>query len=152
MKNLRYGIAGIFFGFILTKGEAISWFRIQEMFRFEGFQMFGIFMTAIPTGAVCLFIIRKFNVPTISGERILMPEKAFHPGIVLGSLIFGFGWALTGACPGPLYAQIGAGYPATAFTLAAAILGSYAFERLQKFLPDGSPTTDEKNYLQRKAD
>src|SRR5271154_682749 len=98
MKNLKYVLIGIFFGVVLTKGEAISWYRIQEMFRFEGFQMFGIFMTAIPRGAFSLFIIRKLNLKTTEGEPIRMPVKKYHHGVIFGSLIFGFGWALTGAC------------------------------------------------------
>ncbi len=136
MKNWIYLLVGIFFGLALTKGEAISWFRIQEMFRFESFHMFGIFMTAIPTGALGLFIIRQWKLKTISGEPIEMPVKKYHLGIVLGSLLFGFGWALTGACPGPLYAQIGAGSVVTAVTLLSAIVGTWTFGRIQEYLPD----------------
>src|SRR5271154_2868087 len=136
MKNLKYLLAGIFFGWVLTKGEAISWYRIQEMFRFEGFQMYGIFMTAVPTGALSLFIIRKISLKTVEGEPVSMPKKKYHHGIIIGSLIFGFGWALTGACPGPLYAQIGAGYSVTMITLLAAIFGTWCFGYFQKYLPD----------------
>jgi uncharacterized membrane protein YedE/YeeE len=136
MKNLKYALVGIFFGFVLTKGEAISWYRIQEMFRFEGFQMFGIFMTAIPTGALSLFIIRRSNLRTAEGNPITMPVKKYHHGVIFGSLIFGFGWALTGACPGPLYAQIGAGYLVTIVTLSAAIFGTWCFEYFQNYFPD----------------
>lgn len=135
MKNIKYALVGIVFGLALTKGEAISWYRIQEMFRFESFHMFGIFMTAIPTGALCLFIIRKLKLKTAEGEAIEMPKKDFHPGVVLGSLIFGFGWALTGACPGPLYAQIGSGFLVTIVTLLAAIVGTWCYGKLQKYLP-----------------
>ncbi|MFZ5999442.1 MAG: DUF6691 family protein [Bacteroidota bacterium] len=135
MKNIKYALVGIAFGLALTKGEAISWYRIQEMFRFESFHMFGIFMTAIPTGALCLFIIRKLKLKTAEGEAIEMPKKDFHPGVVLGSLIFGFGWALTGACPGPLYAQIGSGFLVTIVTLLAAIVGTWCYGKLQKYLP-----------------
>ena len=136
MKNWVYLIVGIIFGLALTKGEAISWFRIQEMFRFESFHMFGIFMTAIPTGALGLFFIRRLKLKTISGETIDMPEKKYHHGVILGSLIFGFGWALTGACPGPLYAQIGSGFLVTIATLLSAIAGTWTFGRIQKYLPD----------------
>lgn len=135
MKNIKYALVGIVFGLALTKAEAISWYRIQEMFRFESFHMFGIFMTAIPTGALCLFIIRKLKLKTAEGEAIEMPKKDFHPGVVLGSLIFGFGWALTGACPGPLYAQIGSGFLVTIVTLLAAIVGTWCYGKLQKYLP-----------------
>jgi len=135
MKNLKYLIVGLFFGLALTKGEAISWYRIQEMFRFESFHMFGIFMTAIPTGAICLLIMRKFNLKTFDHQPIEMPKKEYHHGIILGSLIFGFGWALTGACPGPLYAQIGAGYLVTIVTLTAAIFGTWTYGKIMTYLP-----------------
>lgn len=132
---MGYLLVGIFFGLVLTKGEAISWYRIQEMFRFESFHMFGIFMTAVPTGAISLYLLTKFKVKTLEGETIEWPKKEFHPGIIIGGLIFGFGWALTGACPGPLYAQIGAGSIVTIVTLLAALLGTWTFGRIQSRLP-----------------
>jgi hypothetical protein len=135
MKNVKFILAGILFGVALTKGEAISWYRIQEMFRFESFHMFGIFMTAIPTGALSLWLIKKYNLKTSSGEIIDMPKKEFHPGIIIGSLIFGFGWALTGACPGPLYVQIGAGYLVTIATLFSALIGTWTFGLVKSYLP-----------------
>ena len=136
MKNFKYLFVGIFFGIVLTKGEAISWYRIQEMFRFESFHMFGIFMTAIPVGALSLLLIRKLNLKTSDGEAVDRPEKPYHHGVIIGSLIFGFGWALTGACPGPLYAQIGVGFLVTLATLSAAILGTWSYAYFQKYLPD----------------
>lgn len=136
MKNLKYLLVGTFFGLVLTKGEAISWYRMQEMFRFESFHMFGIFMTAIPVAALSLFIIRKFNLKTVDGSAIEMPKKVYHSGIIIGSLIFGFGWALTGACPGPIYAQIGTGSLVTIATLLAALGGAFSYECLKKYLPE----------------
>ena len=136
MKNLKYLLVGTFFGLVLTKGEAISWYRMQEMFRFESFHMFGIFMTAIPVGTLSLFIIRKFNLKTVDGSAIEMPKKVYHSGIITGSLIFGFGWALTGACPGPIYAQIGTGSLVTIATLLAALVGAFSYEYLKKYLPE----------------
>ena len=109
---------------------------MQEMFRFESFHMFGIFMTAIPVGALSLFIIRKFNFKTVDGIAIEMPKKVYHSGIIIGSLIFGFGWALTGACPGPIYAQIGTGSLVTIATLLAALGGAFSYEYLKKYLPE----------------
>ena len=135
MKNIGYLFVGVVFGLALTKGEAISWYRIQEMFRFEGFHMFGIFLTAVPVGAISIYLLTKFKVRTLEGEPIQKPRKHFHPGIIIGGLIFGFGWALTGACPGPLYAQIGAGSFATLSTLLAALLGTWTFGRIQHWLP-----------------
>jgi uncharacterized protein len=124
------------FGLALTKGEAMSWYRIQEMFRFESFHMFGIFMTAIPTGALSLYFIRKWKFKTLEGEPIAMPEKKYHHGVIIGSLIFGFGWALTGACPGPLYTQIGSGSTVTIATFTSAVIGTWTYGKFQKYLPD----------------
>lgn len=135
MKDLKFILPGILFGIALTKGEAMSWYRIQEMFRFESFHMFGIFMTAIPTGALSLWLLNKSKAKTADGEQIQMPKKEFHAGIIPGSLIFGFGWALTGACPGPLYVQVGAGYLVAIVTLLAALLGTWTFGLVQKYLP-----------------
>lgn len=136
MKNLKYLLVGVVFGLALTKGEAISWFRIQEMFRFESFHMYGIFMTAVPVGAICLLLMRKLGTKTFSGDTIDIPKKEYHHGVILGSLIFGFGWALTGACPGPLYAQIGSGYTVAAVSLLSAILGTWTYGLVQRYLPD----------------
>jgi uncharacterized membrane protein YedE/YeeE len=136
MKNIKYLLIGIVFGLALTKGEAISWWRIQEMFRFESFHMFGIFMTAIPTAAIALMLIKKFKVKSLEGEPIEIPQKKYHHGVIIGSLIFGFGWALTGACPGPLYAQIGSGSLVTVFTLLSALAGTWTFGYFQSKLPD----------------
>jgi uncharacterized membrane protein YedE/YeeE len=131
MRNFLYVTLGTVFGLALTKGEAISWYRIQEMFRFESFHMFGIFMTAIPVGAFGIFLIRKLKLKTVDGEAIEIPVRKYHHGVIAGSLLFGFGWALTGACPGPLYAQIGSGISVTTVTLLAAILGNLGYEKIQ---------------------
>jgi uncharacterized membrane protein YedE/YeeE len=136
MKNLKYLIVGIVFGLALTKGEAISWYRIQEMFHFESFHMYGIFMTAVPIGAISILLIRKFNIHTIHGEVVEKITKPYHHGVIIGGLIFGFGWALTGACPGPLYAQIGAGYTVTIITFASALAGTWFYALLLPYLPD----------------
>ena len=136
MKNIKYLLVGIIFGLALTKGEAISWFRIQEMFHFDSFHMYGIFMTAIPVGAMAIIVLKKLNVKSIEGESIEYPKKTYHHGVILGGMIFGFGWALTGACPGPLYAQIGAGYLVTIITFLSAVLGTWVYARVHAFLPD----------------
>jgi uncharacterized membrane protein YedE/YeeE len=136
MKNLKYLVVGLVFGVALTKGEAISWFRIQEMFRFESFHMYGLFMMAVPIGALSLIIIRSLRLKTFNGDPIVMPVKEYHHGVIIGSLIFGFGWAMTGACPGPLYAQIGSGYTVIIVTLLAALAGTWVFGLVQKYLPD----------------
>lgn len=136
MKNLKYLLVGTLFGLSLTKGEAISWYRIQEMFYFQSFHLYGIFMTAVPIGALSILIIRKLNVRTISGEMIEKPVKTYHHGVIFGGLIFGFGWALTGACPGPLYAQIGSGYLVIIVTFLAAAAGTWTYGYFQRYLPD----------------
>src|ERR1700675_1250119 len=97
--NLKYLAAGILFGIILVKGEVISWFRIQEMFHLQSFHMYGVIGSAVVVGIISVRLIRKLNVRTIHGEKIVLPEKSFHKGQVYGGLLFGFGWALTGACP-----------------------------------------------------
>ncbi|MGH2642980.1 MAG: DUF6691 family protein [Chitinophagaceae bacterium] len=135
MKNIKYFILGILFGIILTKSEAISWFRMQEMFRFQGFQMYGIFMTAIPVGIISILLIRKFRVHTIHGEAIYIPAKKFNRGYIIGGFIFGLGWALTGACPGPLFAQIGSGFSVIIVTLLSALAGTWVYSALRDKLP-----------------
>ena len=99
---IKYIIAGILFGIILVKSEVISWFRIQEMFRLQSFHMYGVIGSAVVTGIISVQIIKKFSIKTINGEKIELPQKKFHKGQVYGGLFFGFGWALTGACPGPI--------------------------------------------------
>ena len=135
MKNLKYLLVGVVFGLALTKGEAISWFRIQEMFYFESFHMYGIFMTAVPVGALSLLIIRGLKLRATTGELIEKPVKHYHHGVIIGGLIFGFGWALTGACPGPLYAQIGSGYLVVIITFLSAAAGTWTYGYFQKYLP-----------------
>ena len=135
MKNVKYLIVGVVFGLALTKGEAISWFRIQEMFHFQAFHMFGIFTTAVPVGAMSIFLIRKFKVRSIDGQAIETPVTTYHHGLVIGGLIFGFGWALTGACPGPLYAQMGAGYSVVIIPFIAALVGTWVYSKFKTSLP-----------------
>jgi uncharacterized membrane protein YedE/YeeE len=135
MKNIKYLVVGIAFGLALTKGEAISWYRIQEMFYFQGFHMYGIFMTAVPIGALSIILIQKLKLHAMTGEVIDKPVKKYHHGLIFGGLIFGFGWALTGACPGPLYAQIGSGYLIVTVVFLSATAGTWVFGYLQKYLP-----------------
>jgi uncharacterized membrane protein YedE/YeeE len=133
--NLKYGVAGILFGIILVKAEVISWFRIQEMFRLQSFHMYGVIGSAVVTGMISILIIRKFNIKTIYGEPIDIPKKKFNKGQLFGGLIFGFGWALTGACPGPLYALIGTGATVIIVALLSAIAGTWVYGLLREKLP-----------------
>jgi uncharacterized protein len=136
MNNLKYLFVGIIFGLALTKGEAISWWRIQEMFHFQSFHMYGIFMTAVPIGALSIIILRRLKIRSMEGEMIAKPVKLYHHGVIIGSMIFGFGWALTGACPGPLYAQIGSGFLVVIVTFISAAVGTWVFGYLKPYLPD----------------
>src|SRR5688572_18738344 len=133
--NLKYMAAGILFGVILVKGEVISWFRIQEMFRFQSFHMYGVIGSAVAVGIISIFIIKKFGLKSIDGEKISFVPKHFHKGQIFGGLLFGFGWALTGACPGPLFAQIGVGFSVVIAGLLSAIAGTWLYGVLQNKLP-----------------
>lgn len=135
MKNLKFLVLGIVFGFILIKGEVISWFRIQEMFRFQSFHMYGVICSAIVIGMISILIIKKFNIKTISGEEIKIAPKEFTKGNVIGGLMFGLGWAMTGACPGPLYALIGSGSLIVIVILLSAVFGTYIYGVLKDKLP-----------------
>ncbi len=122
------------FGITLLKADAVSWFRMQEMFRFQGFQMLGIFITAIPTAALSVFLLKKFKIKTLDGEPIEIPKKKFNWGYVYGSLLFGIGWGLTGACPGPIYVQIGSGLSIAIVTFISALAGTWVYSYLKSRL------------------
>ncbi len=135
MKHIKFLLLGILFGIILTKSEVVSWFRIQEMFRFESFQMYGIIGMAIITGAVFTQVIKRFQLKSLGGETIEISGKLLNKGTLLGGIVFGFGWALTGACPGPLFALIGNGYSVIFITLLSAIFGTWVYGYFQDKLP-----------------
>jgi uncharacterized membrane protein YedE/YeeE len=135
MKNLKYLVAGVFFGVVLVKAQVISWFRIQEMFQLTSFHMYGVIGTAVVTGIISLLLIKRFNIKTISGDPISVAPKTFNKGQVFGGLIFGLGWAITGACPGPLFAQIGTGFTVVFITLLSAIAGTWVYGALKSKLP-----------------
>jgi uncharacterized protein len=133
--NLKYLIVGIGFGIIFVKAEIISWFRIQEMFRLQSFHMYGVIGSAVVVGAISIFLIKRFNIKTIYGEQIEFPVKTFNKGQVYGGLLFGLGWAVTGACPGPLFAQIGTGATVIVVTLLSAIAGTWFYGYFRDKLP-----------------
>lgn len=135
MSKLKFLVFGIFFGIILIKGEVASWFRIHEMFRFQSFHMYGTIGSAILVGAISIWLIKKYNFKTISGEEIKIVPKTFSKGNIFGGLIFGFGWAMTGACPGPLYALIGSGMFVVTVILVSAIAGTCIYGLIKKKLP-----------------
>tara|TARA_B110000211_G_scaffold75009_1_gene87662 strand:+ start:1731 stop:2144 length:414 start_codon:yes stop_codon:yes gene_type:complete len=136
MRHLYALILGAVFGGILVKAEVLSWFRIQEMFWFQSFHMYGIIGSAIVVGAISLQVIKHLEAKSISGELIDPSEKKFNKkGNLIGGIIFGCGWALTGACPGPLYALVGSGYGIMLVTIFCAMLGVVAYGILKDKLP-----------------
>lgn len=133
--NLKYLVVGVLFGIVFVKAEVISWFRIQEMFRLQSFHMYGIIGSAVVVGMISVFIIKKFNIKTIHGEKVEFHPKKFNKGQIYGGLTFGLGWAITGACPGPLFAQIGTGATVIIVTLLSAIAGTYVYGKFREKLP-----------------
>ncbi|WP_223712749.1 YeeE/YedE family protein [Niabella beijingensis] len=133
--NLKYLVVGILFGIVLIKAEVVSWFRIQEMFRLQSFHMYGIIGSAVITGIISIWVIKKFNIKTIYGEPITISPKTFNKGQIYGGLIFGLGWAMTGACPGPIFAQIGTGSTVILVTLLSAVAGTWVYGWLREKLP-----------------
>ncbi len=132
---LNYLIAGVFFGIVLVKSEVISWFRIQEMFRLQSFHMYGVIGTAVITGVISILLLKKFKVKTFGGEDIVFTKKTFSKGQIYGGLLFGIGWAITGACPGPLFAQVGTGATVIIVTILSAIAGTWVYGWLREKLP-----------------
>ena len=136
MKILKYIVVGFVFGIVLTKSEAVSWYRIYEMFQFESFHMYGIIMTAIAVGTVGIQVIKRNNLKNIKGQPISIAEKekgTFRYWI--GGLIFGLGWGLVGACPGPIFILIGAGFMSVGLILIGALLGTFVYGVLKDKLP-----------------
>ena len=136
-RLLPFFLVGVAFGFTLVKGEVVSWFRIQEMFRLQGFHMYGVFMTAVPTAARSLLLIRRLGLRDEAGEPLDLPPKEMGTGAryVIGGGLFGVGWALTGACPGPFLALTGAGVTVMAAAIASAVVGTWIYGLLRHRLP-----------------
>ena len=132
--NIKYLFVGLAFGIVFVKAEIISWFRIQEMFRLQSFHLYGVIGSAIIVGIISVWL-KKFNIKTIYGETITFSKKEFNKGQLYGGLLFGFGWAITGACPGTLYAQLGTGAGVIAITLLSAIAGTWLYGYIREKLP-----------------
>ena len=132
-----YLLVGVAFGIVLTKSEVISWFRIQEMFRFQGFHMFGVFATALPTATISVQLLKRRWCRTLGGDAIAVPRKHLGSGVryAAGGTIFGLGWALTGACPGPLFALLGSGVGIIVVAIVSAMLGTWTYGALRGTLP-----------------
>ncbi|WP_425077164.1 DUF6691 family protein [Psychroserpens sp. S379A] len=134
MKTLKFLIVGIIFGIVLVKSEAVSWYRIYEMFKFESFHMYGIIGTAVITGIILLLISKNFK--NINGGTMTVPKK--DKGLyryIIGGIFFGLGWALSGACPGPMYILVGTGAFSVLIVIAAALLGTYVYGVIKDKLP-----------------
>jgi uncharacterized membrane protein YedE/YeeE len=136
MKFLKFLFVGIIFGIVMAKSEAFSWFRIQEMFRFQAFHMYGIIGTAVVLGVLGVALIKKFNIRDINGNPIVfLPKDKSIVRYLLGGSIFGLGWALSGACPGPMVVNIGYGFLSMAIVFVSAIVGTYLYAVIKDKLP-----------------
>jgi len=137
MKAIKYLLVGFVFGIVLTKSEAVSWYRIYEMFQFQSFHMYGIIMVAIGTGTIGLQIIKRKQIKDIKGQPIVIQDKesgSFRYWI--GGLLFGLGWALVGSCPGPIFILLGAGFMPMVLVLLGALLGTFLYGVLKDKLPE----------------
>lgn len=134
---LVYVALGVAFGIVVTKAEVVSWYRIQEMFRFQALHMYGIIGSAIAVASLGLFLIRRSGVRSAQGEPIVVPPKSMGRGTRywLGGLLFGLGWALTGACPGPMLALTGTGVTVMLAAMVSAVFGTFAYGMLRTRLP-----------------
>ncbi len=135
-KRILILLAGIIFGIVMTKSEAVSWYRIQEMFRFQSVHMYGIIGVAATLGALMIFMLKKIRFKNIAGERVHFVEKAkTYYASLFGGILFGLGWAMTGACPGPLYVLVGNGYFVILVVIISALLGTFIYGKLKSHLP-----------------
>jgi uncharacterized membrane protein YedE/YeeE len=134
---IRYFALGCLFGIVLIKSEAVSWFRIQEMFRFQSFQMYGVIISAVVVAGLAIVLLNLAGVPTLAGEAISIAPKTLGKGYRywIGGTLFGVGWALTGACPGPLFALTGAGLSVYLVTALSALAGTWVYGYLRPHLP-----------------
>lgn len=136
MKYIKFILLGILFGIVATKSEIISWYRIQEMFRFDSFHMYGVIGSAVVLGIIIVAIIKKFKLKNIQGEVIQFnPKDLTVPRYLIGGIIFGLGWAMTGACPGPMFTLVGNGVLVILVAIAFALLGTFVYGILRDKLP-----------------
>lgn len=136
MKYLKFLVIGIFFGIVMFKSEAASWFRIYEMFQFQSFHMYGIMGSALFLGVLGTWLIKKYKLKSIDGDPIkFTPKDKSFSRYMYGGILFGLGWALAGSCPGPIYTLIGAGYLPILVTLFGALIGTFLYGILRNKLP-----------------
>jgi len=136
-RLIPYLLIGIYLGIVFTKSEVISWYRIQEMFRFQAFHMYGIIGSAVVVAAISIQIIKKWKIRALDRSEIVIPPKELGSGTRYwaGGTVFGLGWALTGACPGPLFALVGNGVTVMLVTIVAAVAGTFAYGVFRPRLP-----------------
>ncbi len=136
MKLLKFLVLGVLFGIVMAKSEAFSWFRIQEMFRFQSFHMYGIIGTAVTIGVIGVALIKKYKLRDVNGNPIMFyPKEKSTLRYLIGGIIFGLGWALSGACPGPMVVNIGYGYIAMIVVFLFAVIGTYIYGFIKDKLP-----------------
>ncbi len=136
MKNIKFLFFGVFFGIVLSKAEVISWYRIYEMFKFQSFHMYGIIGSAVVLGIIVFHFINKGKIKSFKGEKInIDPKKKGFSRNLLGGIIFGLGWALAGACPGPMFILLGRGVVAILVVIAGSLLGTFLYHALKRKLP-----------------
>ena len=136
MKFIKFFVVGIVMGIMMSKSEVISWYRIYEMFRFESFHMYGIIASAVGVGVLGIFLIKKFQLKTIHGAPITFSDKNISvPRYLIGGTIFGLGWAMTGACPGPMFTLLGYGVYSMAIVIVSAIFGTFLYGLVRAKLP-----------------
>ena len=133
--HLRVLVIGVFFGIVLVKSEVVRWQRVHDMFLFKEAHMYLIIATAIVVAAITMRLIKRFEIKTVDRQPITYKPKPYHKGVIFGGILFGAGWAITGACPGPIYAQVGAGVWMALATLAGALAGMYAYAYAKPILP-----------------
>ena len=136
MKYIKYLLVGIFFGIVLVKSEAVSWYRIYEMFKFQSFHMYGIIGSAVIVGIIAVWLIKKFKVKSIEDQEInFSPKDRVVTRYIVGGTLFGLGWGLAGACPGPMFVLLGTGVISIAIVIAASVLGTFVYGLLRDRLP-----------------
>ncbi|MBK8350888.1 MAG: YeeE/YedE family protein [Saprospirales bacterium] len=135
-KNIKFLLLGVFFGIVMAKAQVISWFRIYEMFRFEAFHMYGIIGSAVVLGVIIVQFIKHSNLKSIDGTIITIePKPKTYKASIFGGILFGLGWALVGACPGPIYVLIGAGFYGFIIVLLSALFGTFCYGLVKEKLP-----------------
>lgn len=136
MKQIRFYILGVVFGIIMTKAQVVSWFRIYEMFTFQSFHMYGVIGAAVGVGVLIVLFIKKSGLKSTEGEQIVLaPKSKTIARYLIGGTIFGLGWALTGACPGPMFTLLGYGYLSMIAVIASAVLGTFVYGLIRDKLP-----------------